>query len=183
MHRPAILSTEAALFPLCRCQGGSGCGKSWSVLSKASSGLLVRSDHRRQPGERDDRADAAGSSMVVVSRAPLVIAAATAVAGAGVRRVCWGVRAQAGARRAASRRHRHGRSRIRSAGARSRRRPGSQSHCRAARQKRPADRQLGAAARAFAAAGCQRASSTGLSPFSAPPRRRRRSWSGSQTVP
>ena len=145
--------------------------------------LSEGSHHQRPLGERDDPADAAGSSMVQLGRAPLVIAAATAVGDAGVRRMCSEVPARAGARRPASRDHRHARLRIRSAGARSRRRPGSQSQRHAARQKRPADRRPGAVARAFAAAGCQRVSSTGLSPFSAPPRRRRRLWSWPQTCP
>jgi|SRR5271165_4962023 len=77
----------AALFLLRRSQRGSGCGNPGPPVEIP----VYRGDRLpNPPGERDAPADAAESSTVVVSRAPLVILAATAVGGAGVSRVCRG---------------------------------------------------------------------------------------------
>jgi hypothetical protein len=101
--------------------------------------------------------------MGLMSCAVAIVAATTVVGGPPVRQVCRGVLAGGGARRPGARAHTRAPRRIRSARARSRRPPGSQSPRREAPQKRPADRRPGAVAQAFAAAGCQRPSSTGLS--------------------
>ena len=102
--------------------------------------------------------DRAGNLWVMSYAACCRFAMAIGVAGArGMRR---GVLVRAGGRLAAARGHGRARLRIRSAQVRSGPRPGNQSRRRAARQERSAGRRRGAVARAFAVAGCQRASST-----------------------